>query len=266
MTIGSKTRLTYLACVLAGVAGAGCGRLDADEAAASEAADSTEITQNEAALVAAGADDGSAPLTAAALAGGAEARAAARFQPAGCATVSVAGTTVTTTLQDCTGRFGLVHVTGTLVSVFTDAAGGVQVVTTAQGLAVNHAVIDIDATATITEQAGVRTLVVSTHGSGTGPRGHAFTRDGSYTVVRDLATSCISLEGQWQLSAAGLSRTTSVSGLARCDGMCPAAGGTIVHTGFRGRTVTLTFDGSAVADWSSTTGRSGTIDLTCGGG
>jgi hypothetical protein len=266
MTNRSRPSLSTLACALPilTLAAPACGRLDADEAAAGEAADSTEVTQSEGALVATGADDMATALTAADLAGGAEARAAARFQPAGCATVSVSGTTVTTTLADCTGRFGLLHVTGTVVSVFSDAADGVHVATTATGLAVNHATLNIDASAVITEAAGVRTLVVTTHGSGTGPRGHAFTRDGSYTIARNLTTSCIALDGQWQLGVAGLSRTTTVSGLLRCDGMCPDAGGTIVHTGFSGRTVTLSFDGTDVASWSSSTGRSGTIDLTCG--
>jgi len=272
MTTASKTKLIHRATSLAGslaialalpLAGAGCG-LDADQEAAGEAADSTEMTESEAAVVAGGADDQSVALNAAAIAGGAEARAAARFQPAGCATITVSGTTVTAVLHDCTGRLGLVHVTGTVVSVFSDVASGVEVVTTARGLAVNRAMIDVDAMATITEQAGVRTLTVATQGSGTGPRGHAFSRAGSYTVTRDLATSCLALNGAWQLSASGLSRTTTVSGLARCEDMCPAAGGSIVHTGFRGRTVTVTFDGSAVASWSSTSGRSGTIDLTCG--
>ena len=207
----------------------------------------------------------SAALTAADLAAAAEARGAARFQPAGCATVTVAGTTVTTTLDDCSGRFGLLHVTGTIVSVFTDASDGVHVTATAQGLAVNRATLDINASGVITEQAGVRTLVVTTQGQGVGPRGHAFTRQGSYTIVRDLATSCISLDGQWQVDVAGLSRTTSVTGLRRCDGACPAAGGQIVYTGFRGRTLTLTFDGSADATWTSSTGATGTIPLPCGG-
>jgi hypothetical protein len=268
MSDGTRSPLPYttLALALAVVTAPACSRMDADEEAASEAADSTEVTQNEAALVASGADDAATSLTAADLAAAASARAGARFQPTGCAAVTVSGTTVTTTLNDCTGRFGLLHVTGTVVSVFSDAADGVHVATTAHALAVNRATLDIDATATITESAGVRTLVVTTNGSGTGPRGHTFTRTGSYTVTRDLATSCITLDGQWQLGVAGASRTTTVSGVGRCDnGMCPEAGGTIVHTGFRGRTVTLTFNGTAVAGWSSSTGRSGTIDLTCGG-
>jgi hypothetical protein len=264
MSNGSRTTLTTLALATITLAAPACG-MDLDESAASEAADSSEITANEGALVASGADDAATPLTAADLAGGATARAAARFQPAGCATVTVSGDTVTTVLDDCTGRFGLLHVTGTLVSVFSDAADGVHVVTTAQDLAVNRATLNVNASAVITEAAGVRTLVVTTDGSGTGPRGHSFTRNGTYTITRNLSTSCVSLDGSWQLSAAGLSRMTTVSGLVRCDGMCPADGGTIVHTGFRGRTVTLTFDGTDIASWSSTTGRTGTIDLTCGG-
>jgi hypothetical protein len=251
---------------LAAAAVPACGQqANLDEAAAGEATDSTEVTQSESALIAAGVDDDATSMTAADIAAAAAAHAAARFQPAGCATVTVTGTTVTTTLAGCTGRFGLLHVTGTVTSVFTDASDGVDVTTTAQGLAVNRAVLNVNATAVITQQGSVRTLTVNTDGSGTGPRGNAFTRQGTYTVVRDLATSCISLSGQWQVNVAGLTRTTSVTGFQDCDGMCPAAGGEVMYTGFRGRTVTLTFDGTANADWSSSTGKSGTIDLACGG-
>jgi len=260
----TRASLSLALAVLSAAALPACGRLDADEAAADEAADSADVTENEGALVASGVDDQTVALTAADLSAAAQARAAGRFQPAGCAIVSVTGTTVTTTLANCTGRFGLLHVTGTIVSAFSDASDGVHVVATAHGLAINRATLDIDATAVITEQAGVRTIAVSTQGQGVGPRGHSFTRQGSYTIVRDLATSCIELDGQWQVDAAGLTRTTSVTGLHRCDGSCPSAGGEIVYTGFRGRTLTLTFDGTADATWSSSTGKSGTIDLACG--
>ena len=259
----SKSSL-FFTCAALGIVGvSACGRMDLDEAAANEAADSADVTETEGALVASGVDDQAVALTAADIAAAAQVRAANRFQPAGCASVTVSGTTVTTTLADCTGRFGLLHVTGTIVSVFSDASDGVHVAATAHGLAVNRATLDIDATAVITEQGSVRTLTVTTQGSGVGPRGNSFTRQGSYTIVRDLATSCIAVDGQWQLEVSGLSRTTTVTGLHRCDGACPAAGGEIVHTGFRGRTVTLTFDGTAEAAWTSSTGHTGTISLAC---
>ena len=44
-----------------------------------------------------------------------------------------------------------------------------------------------------------------------------------------------------------------------------AAGGTIVHTQGRVFSVTMTYDGSAVASWATAGGRSGTVNLKCGG-
>lgn len=249
---------------------AGCGRLDADEAAAGEAMDSAEMTQAEGALIAAGAEDdtvtGGATFTAAGLTAAALAGGAARFQPTGCATVSAVGTTLTYTLTGCSGRFGLAHVTGTLVAVLTDGSDGVDISVSGSGVQVNRATLDLAATAVLSDVGGTRKLVVTTHGEGVGPRGNSFTRDGSYTTTHDPATACLTLDGQWSLEGqGGVGRSTVASGLQRCDGMCPAAGGQIVHTGVRGRTVTVTFDGSAQAAWSSSTGRSGTVDLTCGG-
>jgi hypothetical protein len=241
-----------------------------DEANADEAVDSMESTQAEGALIAQGMDDDATGAvtvpTAATLTAAAVARGAARFQPAGCATVSAAGTTLTYVLNGCTGRFGLVHVTGTLTAVLTDGADGVDIAVTGTGLKANRATLDISATAVLSDAGGSRKLAVTTHGSGVGPRGNSFTRDGAYTVVHNPATACLSLDGQWTLDLSiGRTRSTTVTGLQRCDGMCPAAGGELVHTGLLGRTVTVTFNGGAEAAWSSSTGKSGTVDLTCGG-
>ena len=260
-----KPTLGTLLTLAIALSASACGRETLDEQAASEAVDSTELTAHEAAMIVGGAEDDNASLTAADLAAAAQARGVARFQPAGCATVTVDGLTVTYVLNDCTGRFGLVHVTGTLVFTLSDAADGIHIAVAGPGLQVNRATLDLAATAVLSDDGGKRKLVVSTHGSGIGARGNAFTREGSYVVERDRATSCIALDGQWQLKVGELSRTTTATGIVRCDGMCPAAGGQIQHTGFRGRTITVTLDGTAVAQWRSSTGKSGTIELACGG-
>ena len=183
---------------------------------------------------------------------------------AGCASVALSGTTLTYTLSECTGRLGLVHVSGTLVAQLTDGSDGVHIAVSGTGLRANRATLDLDATGVLGSDGAKCKLVVSTNGSGTTARGNTFSRVGSYTVERDPATACVSLDGQWQLDLSiGRTRSTTVTGLSRCADACPAAGGTIVHTGLLGRTATVTFDGSDVASWTSSTGRSGTIDLAC---
>ena len=263
----------WLAAAMAGTltgTASGCGRFNLDEENANEGVESAQMSLTEGTLIAAGSEDdgaGCAITTAAELAAAAVARGAARFQPAGCASVSLSGSTLTYTLAECTGRLGLVHVTGTLVAQLTDGSDGVHIAVSGAGLKANRATFDLDATGVLSSDGAKCKLVVSTNGNGTTARGNTFTRVGTYTVERDPATACVSLDGQWQLDLSiGRTRSTTVTGLVRCADACPAAGGTIVHTGLGGRTATVTFDGSDAASWSSSTGRSGTVDLACGSG
>jgi hypothetical protein len=232
--------------------------------AAAEAADSSDVAMSEGALLSGGIDESMAGLRALDVAIRAEARAKARYQPAGCATITRSETVITYVLANCTGPHGLVHVTGTATATFTDAAEGVQIDLTGSGIRINRATLDLHTTGLLTQTAGQLTLTVTTLGNGTGPRGHAFQRSGGYTLVWEPAAGCFALDGQWKLDAGRAERTTVVSGVRRCEGACPAAGGQIVHTGFRGRTVTVGFDGSAAALWTSSTGNRGTVDLACG--
>ncbi|MFH0900423.1 MAG: hypothetical protein V2A73_07320 [Pseudomonadota bacterium] len=99
-----------------------------------------------------------------------------------------------------------------------------------------------------------------TSGNGVGPHGNSLTRNGSYTLT--WTQDCYTLEGSWSRSGAAGTATTAVSDYTRCKGLCPSAG-TITHTGVKGRTVTVTFDGSDVASWSTSGGLSGTVNLLC---
>jgi hypothetical protein len=244
-------------------------RLELDEMAASEAADSSDVAMNEGALLSSGVDDSMVGLSAEAVASRAEIRANDRFQPAGCATITRSQNVVTYVLVDCTGPRGMIHVTGTAVATFTDVPAGaqpagVQIALAGTAMKINRASLDFQTTGLLTQETGLLKLVVTTLGNGIGPRGHSFVRTGGYTVIADGAADCLQLDGQWKLDAGLAERSTTVTGLRRCKDACPAAGGQIVHTGFRGRTVTLEFDGTSDASWSSTTGKSGTIDLSCG--
>jgi hypothetical protein len=248
----------------------GCGRFNVDEENANEGVESAQMSLTEGTLIATGSEDDGAGCgikTAADLTAAAIARGAARFQPAGCATVSASGTTLTYSFSECTGRLGLVHVSGPLVAQLSDGSDGVHIAVSGTGLRANRATLDLDATGLLGSDGAKCKLVVNTNGRGTTARGNTFTRVGSYTVERDPASACVSLDGQWQLDLSiGRTRSTTVTGLLRCADACPAAGGTIVHTGLLGRTATVTFDGSDVASWTSSTGRSGTVELACGSG
>lgn len=240
-----------------------CGDQRAEEIA-EEAVDSQELALSEGALVAVSADGAEQGMRAEEAAAAAAKISPQRLTPPGCMTATVEGTKVTYNLDGCSGPAGLVKVTGSITAVFATAGPALQITATGSGVRVNRAVLDVDAVATVTQSGTTRTVSVTTKGSGTGPRGHHLERHGSYVATKDSATSCATLDGEWALEVGTRERTTTISGLRRCPDACPAGGGTIVHKGLFGRTVTVTFDGSNAARWTTSFGRSGTVDLRCG--
>ena len=244
----------------------GCGRgVEADNA--EDADESAAVSSAESALTAEFSDEVAAPMstTPEQLAMNAATRVGTRFKPAGCATQTQMGATVTYTLTNCTGPYGLVKVTGVLTAVYSRApGGGVNVVITGTGVKANNATMDINSTVVATQTNGVKKAVVTINGSGTGPRGGLLTRSGSYTITFDTVAECLTVDGTWQTATARLGASTVVTGYKRCKGTCPAAGGTIVHTSAKNEVVTVTYDGTAAAKWAVSGGRSGTVTLQCG--
>ena len=168
------------------------------------------------------------------------------------------GAVVDLTLNGCTGPRGLRTVTGAIRIVGSvTATGDFQAVATAQDLQVNAAIMDINSTAVYSPSA--KTLSVTTAGAGVGPLGNDIARTGAYTVAFDA--NCATVDGAWATSIGDAARSTTVQ-MQRCKDTCPT--GSVVHTGRLGRTITVTFDGSAIANWVSSKGGSGTIDLPCG--
>jgi hypothetical protein len=188
-----------------------------------------------------------------------------RMLPAGCATVTQNGLTLVVQYNDCTGPRGLVHVTGELdLAVSLALDGSIAVHGTATGLEVNAATLDIDTDATYRTTGTGHSLTVTTTGTGTGPRGTTIDHQGNYTITWDAASQCRSIMGDWstELSRTGgsVSRSNQVD-VSRCAGGCPT--GTITHHYLGGASIDVTFDGTATAQWTASTGRSGTVTLAC---
>lgn len=259
-------RKTWSMLLVMSLAAVGCGRgQDAD--AAEDADESAVVSSVESALTTEVSDEAAQPMsaTAEALATSSAMRIPNRFKPAGCAVATQMGNTVTYVLTNCTGPYGLVKVSGTLVAVYTRAAnGGVNVVITGTGVKANNATVDINSTVVATQANGVKKADVTVNGNGTGPRGGAITRQGAYVVTFDTTTECITVDGTWTTGTGRLSASTVVAGYKRCKGTCPASGGTITHTAANNVVTTVTYDGSAVAKWATSGGRSGTVNLQCG--
>ncbi len=258
--------------LLASLAVVGCGRLNTDSEEAQNAVDTTESTSNESALMELASTDSSTSscsYTSEQVAEAALGRLKANVKDSGCVTATRTGNAVDYVMNACTGKWGRLTVTGTVHVVYTaNADCSVDAVGTGQGLQVNKATIDLDATAHYSkDSAGVETVVVNTHSKGGGANVQ-LDHVGSYTITRDQASGCRTLDGNWSTdwTAERGSATTSTvaSGLKKCGDACPAAGGKVVHDGLLGRVVTVSFDGSAVAKWETSKGKSGTVNLPCG--
>ncbi len=247
--------------------GSGCGRLDLD---ADHGGDELDLMSSESALTsdqvatdeAASSGDCTA-LTPEQLAARAAERAPQRFSPSSCVQATATGATVTYVMKDCSGRYGYLQATGTFTSTFSRAGqGALQLVVAGSGLSANGATLDVNATAVCTRVGDARVFAVKSDVTGTGPRGRPLHHVGDYTVKHTIGTQCVGVDGTWTNTSGPFQRVTTVTGLSRCAGSCPAAGGKIDILTARGTTTKVTFDGTAVASWS-TGSRSGTLDLRC---
>lgn len=246
---------------------AGCGGAMDDNASVSAALDSSDQTATESALMLAttSGTDGAATSNDAAVMAGAGAK--TFWQPASCVTATQLNNVVTYKLSDCTGPYGLVHVTGSVAVTYTADAAGIHAAAVTNGLLVNGATLNLNSQADYTVNGSAKKLVVSTNGGGTGAFGNSITRNGGYTLTWDDASMCGTLDGSWstKIGPTGNSDTwsTSIAGYAQCKYHCPSSG-TLSHTGGISKvTITVTFDGSASAKWATSRGRSGTIALFC---
>ncbi len=245
------------------VTAAGCRIEGAYERWASQANDSVDVVQGESALLMAATENVDPSMTgeeaAIAAADGAE-----RFwQPSGCLTATIDGRTVTYALDDCSGPYGLVHVTGTVVVTYTVQGEGIGYESTADDLDIDGAIVDIDGQG-VYNRAGTRHEIVgSIAGSGVGPRGNEFSRQGTRTIAWDSETECFALDGVWMTDVEGYRWTTTVEGYEKCADACPVAGADVRWESERGA-LSVSFDGSDVASWETDAGRSGTVDLFCG--
>lgn len=258
-----RTNLFALVVPLLVLSGCGGGDPTSDSAAVSGALDSTDDTSNESALMVASVDATANAGTANDAAAMAAGSAHTWYQPSTCVSASAVGNVVTYTLDNCTGPWGLVHTSGTVVVTYTKAADGIHAAATATGLSVNGATMNVDAQAVYSVAGTQKTLTVTTNGAGTGARGTSIARNGSYTITWDTSSLCGALDGAWSTVIGGATWSTAVAGYKQCAGHCPTAG-TLTHTGgLSGVTVTVSFDGSAAARWSTSRGHSGTIALLC---
>lgn len=260
----NSTRLTSvltIALMLSACGGATSGGSGED------ANDSVEMSNQEAALAAATTSNAEAAQSGEDVAESAAKNANKSFAPADCVTATREGNTVTYKLDHCTGPFGYVATTGTIDAVYTvEDENTVTADITGDDLQVNQATMNLDATADYEESGEDATLDVETRSTGETQRGKRIERTGTYTVAWTLGSQCRSLDGNWETSIGRAAWTTDVTNYEKCKDKCPADGGKVVWTGERrNRSLTVEFDGDTDANWENDRGRTGTVDLVCGG-
>ena len=185
--------------------------------------------------------------------------------PNACAQVTATGADVNVVYNDCSGPRGLVHVTGTIdMAISVSLTGSISIHATATNFDVNNATLDIDADAVYSISGTQRSLTVMSKGSGVGPRGNEIDHSGNYTLTWDPSSSCGSIDGSWSTdftsATASATRSNDLQ-ISKCVNACPT--GSLTHHYLGGASLTVTFDGTASAAWSASTGASGTATLAC---
>jgi hypothetical protein len=183
---------------------------------------------------------------------------------AGCAIQTTVGNVVTYSLNNCTGPYGLVSLTGSLKATYTVVApGSLQVDLEGQNLKLNSSTLNINSSAVITVVGTARTATVTSTSSATGQRGNQITHMGSYTAGWD--PNCVSLTGSFS-TRVGLLQTysTQIANYRRCQDLCPASGVITFSStsGANTNTTTLTFDGTSTAAITFN-GKAGNLSLFC---
>lgn len=172
------------------------------------------------------------------------------------------------TFTDCTGPFGLVHLSGEEVVTFSAGPGGALHADIAGvDLTANDKPITFSATADITIDGAARN--VKWQGTWTHVNDHGVTvsHTSDLRIDVDTAAGCATSNGNAKTTVASREVDTTVSDYEVCrnsDGALSCPSGTVTHTGkLSGKVVTVTFDGTDTAAVSGPRGNSFDVPLVC---
>ena len=257
----SKLRLTLTTfVVLAGGALVACSSKtssggDSTNTDSNEAAASSAQSQHMAGLVFNSVSSADPAMAATSVATGTQ------LWPAGCVTRAKDASNanlVHVTFNDCTGPFGLVHLNGGVDVAFSagTTAGTLVAVHTGVNLSANGHPITFSGTADITIAATSRTVQWQGAWERVSNGGETITHTSNLIINVDTVAKCHTANGDAQKTTIGdreVDSTITNYKICETNGIedCPASG-TIVHTHkATGRVVTVTFDGSTEATFSS---------------
>jgi hypothetical protein len=155
------------------------------------------------------------------------------YKPAGCLVVTddTANLKATYKFADCTGPYGLVHITGEVdVTYSSSAANQLTVNFSATGLKINRSTIDWTATANVTANGTARDMVWDGKFNGTTAHARAFQRTNHKEYKWTVGQACLAVNGSSDGTVTGHELKTDVTSFSICKGGCPEAGSEIKIT------------------------------------
>ncbi len=185
------------------------------------------------------------------------------FEPSGCATVSVSGTTVTWTFEDCTGRWGLARVSGSLTVDYRVGPRGASAEVSSSNLTLSGRPVSIQATVTRTSSGSSETLAADSQLTLETARLGSLDWSGQVSAEWEEGGDCVTLSGTWTAAYQAASWTVQATDFQVCASGCPS--GRLTAQGPR-RTYTFEITEDGRLTWSTDAGRSGSLALACGQG
>jgi hypothetical protein len=191
------------------------------------------------------------------------------FLPAGCLTEDSNDVTRTNTytFNECTGPYGLVHLTGVVTVVWSNATPTtLDLALSTTNFQINRATLTSwNATAKITASGDARDVEWAASLAGTTGSGRSFSRTNAKDIKWTVGESCISISGSSQGTITGLDLDTTITSYSRCEGSCPAAGSEInVKDVTNGDSVDIKYLGGASAQYTGVSGAVIDLPLLCG--
>ena len=249
--------------------GAGCGGSavfsSADAELAADSTDTADVVSGLTSVSTDGVDVSASGLTGEQAATAAAAVAGTKFIQSACLTKAVVGNVATYTLNNCSGPYGLVLVTGTLTATYTVSVSGstptLNVSLAGTGIKVNGMTVDVAATAKISGPTNNRSASVTSTSKAVTQRGNTINHSGAYDATWD--GMCMTLSGNFATQTAMNSYATVISGYKKCQNACPSQG-TVTFTNLA-NTLTITYTGGRMAKLVLNAGKEQTLTLLCQG-
>jgi hypothetical protein len=193
--------------------------------------------------------------------------------PAGCVTRAKDPTNpdmVHVTFTDCTGPFGLVHIDGQeVVTLSPGAAGALHVAITGENLTANGRPVTFSASADVTfPTPTARSVVWQGSWTHVDDAGDTVSHTSDLQIAVDLAAECRTSNGSATTTVASRQVDTTITDYMLCrdpaNGTEGCPSGTVTHIGRpSGRTVTVEFDDSSIAEVTGPRGNTFPVDLVC---